>query len=148
MIIDKIENTKLYTQIPDYVCEFLKTLSKDTPCGRYNLSDTDYVNIEEYLTKTISDAKFETHDKYIDIQLLLSGKERIYLDSRDGLKEANPYNLEKDITFYTDDINFSDYVTLDGTNFVMIYPHEAHAPQVSNDNIPHNVKKVVFKLKI
>lgn len=148
MIIDKIENTKLYTQIPDYVCEFLKTLSKDTPCGRYNLSDTDYVNIEEYPTKTISDAKFETHDKYIDIQLLLSGKERIYLDSRDGLKEANPYNSEKDITFYTDDINFSDYVTLDGTNFVMIYPHEAHAPQVSNDNIPHNVKKVVFKLKI
>lgn len=148
MIIDKIENTKLYTQIPDCVCEFLKTLSKDTPCGRYNLSDTDYVNIEEYPTKTISDAKFETHDKYIDIQLLLSGKERIYLDSRDGLKEANPYNPEKDITFYTDDINFSDYVTLDGTNFVMIYPHEAHAPQVSNDNIPHNVKKVVFKLKI
>ena len=148
MIIDKIENTKLYTQIPDYVCEFLKTLSKDTPCGRYNLSDTDYVNVEEYQTKIISDAKFETHDKYIDIQLLLSGKERIYLTSRDGLTEANPYNSEKDITFYIDNISKADYVTVDTSNFIVIYPHEAHAPQVSNDGIPHNVKKVVFKLKI
>ena len=64
MIIDKLENISLYSQIPDYVCEFLKTLSEDTPCGRYGLSETDYVNIETYTTKTISEGKFETHNNY------------------------------------------------------------------------------------
>lgn len=148
MIIDKLENISLYSQIPDSVCEFLKTLSEDTLCGRYNLSETDYVNIETYSTKLISEGKFETHDNYIDIQLLLSGQERIYIDTREGLKEENPYNLEKDITFYVNDISGSDFVTLNGSNFVMIYPHEAHAPQISNNNLPQCVKKAVFKIKV
>ena len=148
MIIDKLENISLYSQIPDYVCEFLKTLSEDTPCGRYGLSETDYVNIETYTTKTISEGKFETHNNYIDIQLLLNGKERIFMDSRAGLTENNTYNSEKDITFYSDDIGNSDYVTLDGTNFVMIYPHEAHAPQIAFNNLPQKVKKAVFKIKV
>ncbi len=148
MIIDKLENISLYSQIPDYVCEFLKTLSEDTPCGRYGLSETDYVNIETYTTKTISEGKFETHNNYIDIQLLLNGKERIFMDSRAGLTENNPYNSEKDIIFYSDDIGNSDYVTLDGTNFVMIYPHEAHAPQIAFNNLPQKVKKAVFKIKV
>lgn len=148
MIIDKIEKILLYSQIPNYVCGFLKTLSKDTPCGRYDLSETDYVNVETYSTKLISEAKFETHDNYIDIQLLLAGKERIYLESRNGLLEANPYNTEKDITFYTNGLENSDYVTLNGSNFVMIYPHEAHAPQVSWNEESNIVKKAVFKIKM
>jgi len=44
-------------------------------------------------------------------------------------------------------VSGSDFVTLDGTNFMMIYPHEAHAPQVVSESIS-TVKKVVVKVKV
>ncbi len=148
MIIDKITNIEKYIQIPVSIHEFIKNLSKETLCGKYNISDTDYVNIETYNTKQIDNAKFETHDKYIDIQLLLQGQERIYFADRVNLQEDKPYNIEKDITFYSNYVGNSDYLTLDSTNFVMIFPHEAHAPQVSSSGNLTEVKKAVFKIKI
>ena len=112
------------------------------------LIDKDFVNVETYTTKSITDAKFETHNNYIDIQLLLDGNERIYLTSREGLDEIAPYSEEKDITFYKNPVKDADYVTLDGSNFVLIYPHEAHAPQVGLLDGGAIVKKAVAKIRI
>lgn len=148
MIIDKLENISNYPQIPDYVVNFIKGLSKDTECLKYDLIDEEFVNVESYATKRISDAKFETHDNYVDVQLLLDGKERIYVSSRENLSEIAPYSEEKDITFYSNDIKDSDFVTLDGTNFVLLYPHEAHAPQVSINGEVLSVKKAVAKIRV
>lgn len=145
MIIDEIENISLYEQIPDYAVEFIKNLTSDALCSKYKLNENDYVNIETYNTKPVTQGKFETHNDYIDIQLLLDGTEKIYLNNRQTLKILTPYNSEKDITFYSDDISTSDYVTLNGKNFIMLYPHEAHAPQIGDGK---NVKKVVVKLKV
>jgi YhcH/YjgK/YiaL family protein len=148
MITDKIENINLYTEIPEYAKEFIKTLSKEIELGRYNLKQNDFANIETYETKLLKNAKFETHNKFIDIQILLTGSEKIYIKNKKDLLETPEYNTEKDISFYTTAINNSDYITLNGTNFVMIYPHEAHAPQVAINECPNKVKKVVLKIKI
>lgn len=148
MIIDKLENISNYPQIPEYVVNFIKGLSEDTECMRYDLIDEDFVNVETYTTKLLSDAKFETHNNYVDVQLLLDGCERIYVNSREGLSEVAPYSPERDITFYQDDIDGADYVTLDGTNFVLLYPHEAHAPQVASVEGVSIVKKAVAKIRI
>ena len=147
MIIDKIENIDKYSQIPEYVVNFIKGLSEDTENMRYDLIDEDFVNVETYTTKLLEDAKFESHNRYIDIQLLLNGEERIYITSRDELDEISQYNVERDITFYKNDIKNADYVTLDCSNFVLIYPYEAHAPQVALNNTKM-VKKAVVKIRI
>ena len=148
MIIDKLENISNYPQIPEYIVNFINGLSEDTECMRYDLIDDDFVKVETYTTKLLSDAKFETHNNYVDVQLLLDGRERIYVNSREGLSEVAPYSPERDITFYKDDIDGSDYVTLDGTNFVLLYPHEAHAPQVASVEGVAIVKKAVAKIRI
>lgn len=149
MIVDKIKNLSLYKEIPSDVIQFILQLKVDNiELGKHVISDDVYVNIEEYQTKAIRDAKFESHDKYIDIQLLLSGCENIYYTSRDGLEIQNPYDESRDISFYSDDVSKSPYTTLDGTNFMMIFPHEAHAPQVSVDNSRQKVLKVVAKIKV
>lgn len=146
MIIDKIDNLKMYEQIPIEIAEFLQSLDSNVKTGRYEFEDGNFVNVETYFTKEISEAKFEAHKDYIDIQMLLSGNERIYLKNINGLSEFVPYDVKKDIIFYSDKVN-GDYVTLDGSNFIFIYPHEAHAPQCSvEDNM--SVKKVVAKIKI
>lgn len=147
MIIDKIENISNYAEIPNCLADTVKSLSKDAVCGRIIINESDYINIETYQTKNIEDAKFEAHRDYIDIQILLSGREKIYYTSISGLTENEPYNESKDIVFYTDEVKAQDYLTLDGTNFAMIFPHEAHAPQVSVNENSEIVKKVVVKLK-
>ena len=148
MIIDKLENLSMYRIVPDHVVDFVKNLKSDIKTGRYELIDKDYATIETYTTKNITDGKFEAHNSYIDIQILLEGKERIYYTSTSSVSVDIPYNSEKDIKFYSDKITKFDFVTLDGTNFAMIFPHEAHAPQVSIDRIQTEVKKVVVKVKI
>lgn len=149
MIVDKIEKLKLYKEIPSEVVQFLSELDiNNIKLGKRVLSDSIYVNIEEYNTKNIEVANFESHDKYIDIQLLLEGSENIYYASRDNLSVKVPYDETKDIAFYSDSIQCYPYIKLDGTNFMMIYPHEAHAPQVSSGNLSQKVLKVVVKIKL
>ena len=149
MIVDKIEKLKLYKEIPDVVVKFLSKLNcSNIELGKHVLSDCIYVNIEEYNTKNIEVASFESHDKYIDIQLLLKGSENIYYASRDNLSVKVPYDETRDIVFYSDGIQGYPYIKLDGTNFMMIYPHEAHAPQVSSGNLSQKVLKVVVKIKL
>jgi YhcH/YjgK/YiaL family protein len=148
MIVDKLENVVLYPQIPDYAKNFILNLSDEISLGKKSLGKDDFANVETYLTKKFEDAKFEIHKKYIDIQLLISGNERIYVKHKNEISEEPKYNEEKDIAFYSAPLNNSDYVTLDGSNFVMIFPWEAHAPQVTVNNAQNEVKKVVLKIKI
>lgn len=148
MITDKIENIYLYSDIPQKVKDFILNIKPDLPIGRVVLSDDIYVNIETYQTKPVSEAKFEAHKKYIDIQIVASGKEKIAYTCKHNLTENKPYNLEKDIVFYKEPVNGCPEVCLDGTNFVMLLPHEAHAPQICEDNLPAEVKKIVVKIRV
>lgn len=148
MIIDNIENISMYRIIPDHVVDFIKSLKKDIKTGRYELIDKDYANVETYTTKPVRSGKFEAHNNYIDIQILLEGSERIYYTGTSDVSVDTPYDAERDIKFYADKIDKSDYVTLNGRNFAMIFPHEAHAPQISADENLSTVKKVVVKVKV
>jgi YhcH/YjgK/YiaL family protein len=148
MIIDKIENIKLYKNIPADVVDFIQDkLKSDLKLGKYILANDIYVNVESYSTKSITDAKFEAHKKYIDIQILLKGEERIYYTANQGLTTKQAYDENRDIEFFDNPVETHDYLTLDGSNFALIYPHEAHAPQVTS-KAQSTVTKVVVKVKI
>ncbi len=147
MIIDKIENISKYKEVPAFALDFIKNITHDIKEGRYELVDESFANVESYSTKAPEVAKFEAHKDYIDIQLLITGNERIYYTDVEGLVESEPYDKSRDIVFFKDSVKKSDYLTLNGANFAMIYPHEAHAPQVFLDGA-ENVKKVVVKVKI
>lgn len=147
MITDKTENIDIYNNIPQQAKEFIKNLSKNINPGRYEISVNDYANVEIYTTKTLENAKYEAHNSYIDIQILLSGKEKIYYRDRENLNINIPYNSEKDIVFYSDKV-YGNYIQLDGSNFVMLFPHEAHAPQITASEKSEEVIKVVLKIKL
>ena len=149
MIYDSLKNITLYTAIiPKEVFNFICAISPEMSEGKYNICDSAYANVESYLTKLPDAGKFESHEKYIDIQILLKGCENIYYTAKSGLIVSNPYNSEKDIAFYADSIAEYNKITLDGSNFVILYPHEAHAPQVCVNNIQSGVKKLVIKIRV
>ena len=146
MIVDKLENIDKYSQIPPHARAFIKNLPQD--CGKYILANEDFANIEEYETKPHDQCFFETHKKYADVQLLLSGKERIDYTDLFGLDVKNFYNEERDIAFWFNSKKESVTTYLDGTNFVLLMPNEAHRPQMRYSEDAEKVKKVVVKIKI
>lgn len=147
MIYDKLLNIKKYGNLPDSVINFISKISSNMKLGRYEIEDGIYANVELYSTKTLHEACYEAHENYVDIQILLKGVEHIYYCQKDGLKIKIPYNKDKDISFYSNNVEGAKYVLLNGTNFVILFPWEAHAPQVCVDNTPEEVLKLVVKIR-
>ena len=87
MIFDKIENLPQYFDKPwvNLVLDFYKTLNINSPNGEYELMGRDlYCKVLDYETKT-SDFITESHRKYVDIQISLSGEEIIEVNNFDSL---------------------------------------------------------------
>lgn len=148
MIIDKIENISIYNEIPQEVSNFLKSLTPDISTGHYIIDGKAYANIDEYVTKPVSECKFEAHKKYIDIQMLLSGTEELDFIQTEGLKIAEEYDTNRDVMFFENPSQKPDYLILEPFKFAMIYPHEAHRPQMNIFDKSQKVKKVVVKILI
>ena len=57
--------------------DFLKTLDPNSEEKRYELGNGIYAVIESYSSKPLSEGRIEAHKKYLDIQMVLSGSEKI-----------------------------------------------------------------------
>ncbi len=57
--------------------DFIVNKADVAAVGKYELEGGAYVSVQEYTTKARSEAKYEAHKKFIDIQLILSGRELI-----------------------------------------------------------------------
>ena len=147
MIIDNLKNIEKYNEISPKVAEFLKTLSKDTPVGHYEIEDGTFANVDVYTTKLHKDCKLEAHKNYIDIQMLLDGVEELDYTAVDGLKVGEAYVENRDVMFFETPQKALDTVVLQGDKFAFIYPHEAHQPQMAFEQ-QQEVKKVVVKIKV
>lgn len=126
--------------------EFLKAGGfNEKELGRYTLDEKGtYANIEEYTTK--DSAHFEAHRKYIDIQYLAKGREIIRVSSMDNIQnQVSEYNPDKDIEFFDKD-EYTEHL-LDGSNFMVLFPKDAHMPCMKADTNSH-VRKVVIKIPI
>ena len=78
--------------------------------GRYDLENGSYVLIQSYTTKLRNTAKYESHEKYYDIQYVISGKEIISIIPVEKLTIAQEYDAEKDITFYENSFDGIDHI--------------------------------------
>ena len=148
MIIDKLENISNYKAVSQKVIDFLMSLSLETETGRYEIDETSYANIDVYETKQPENCKFEAHKKYIDIQMLLSGTERLDYMPVENLKVSQEYDEKRDIMFFENSTKPADTVILGDSKFAIIYPHEAHKPQIAFEGTSLKVKKVVVKIHV
>lgn len=85
----------------------------------------------------------EAHESYIDIQVLLEGRERIgWLPRAKCLSPRAPYDESKDIIFYHDQP--TSYVDLLPGDFVILFPEDGHAPFIG-DGSP--ISKLIVKVR-
>ena len=114
--------------------------------GRYDLENGSYVLIQSYTSKLRSTAKYESHEKYYDIQYVISGKEIISMIPVEKLVVSQAYDSEKDIAFYENSFEGIDHVLTDG-DFLIIAPSDGHMPGICAD-AQSIIKKAVFKVPV
>ncbi len=146
MVIDKIENLEKYASLNPLFAqaiEFLKSTDLNAhEIGKVKLQGDDLVvNFAQARPKTKEEAKLETHNRFIDIQIPLDGVEVMGYTPRADLPEAE-YNAEKDITFYPG--LAESYLTIKPGMFAIFFPEDGHAPGVT----PDGVKKVIVKVLV
>lgn len=94
-------------------------------------------------TREASTAKFECHNKNIDIQVCIKGVETIGWKPRENCVSPNgEYSDEKDVLFFADKPDMFFQLT-DG-QFVIFFPEDVHAPMIGDGDI----KKLVMKVRI
>ena len=150
MIIDRIENHSLYPfgSLWEKSFEFLKTLSPETEDGKQIIQGDDlFAGIDCYNTKQRDVAKLETHQTYVDIQVLLSGSECLEIFAKDGLSISEPYDAERDAEFYQVPCEAPIRLTLTPGMFVVFFPDDAHMPCLINGESSKPVQKVVIKVR-
>lgn len=146
MIIDKLENIGMYASVNPLFAqaiEFLKSTDLNAhELGKVVLKEGElFVNFAAARPKTKDDAKIETHNNFIDIQIPLTSTELMGYMPRTDLPEAE-YNAEKDVTFYPG--HATDYLTVKPGMFAIFFPEDAHAPGVTEVEL----KKVIVKVRV
>jgi YhcH/YjgK/YiaL family protein len=105
-----------------------------------------YATVSEYTTKNLEDAKFESHQKYIDIQYVVSGTEQISVAPQTSLKEVlTPYDPAKDIEFMSVEKQ-NDFVATP-ERFFIFFPSDLHRPGVKTGE-NSQVRKLVIKVAV
>jgi biofilm protein TabA len=151
MIADSIQNSALYPYGKAWkqAFEFLKTLTPESEPGKRILDgDRLFAGVDTYTTKTRDAAKLETHRKYADIQVLLSGTEEIEIFPKAGLTVSEPYNPDKDAEFYEKPAATHARVVLKPGQFLVFFPDDAHMPCLATAQGPEPVKKTVIKVAV
>ena len=103
MVVDRLENLEKYASLNPLFAkamEYLKTTDLNAQeLGKVKLQGDDLVvNFSQTKPKTKEEAKLETHNQFIDIQIPLSGVEVMGYTAREDLPEAD-YDADKDISF-------------------------------------------------
>lgn len=148
MILDSLENSRLSEKLNPYlakVFDFIKTHDLTAmPAGKIEIDgENAWISVDEVMGRDKKNAKLETHDKYLDVQILLCGVEYYGWKPRNTMaREIESYSSVKDITFYGDEPEF--YFTLAPGEFVIFFPGDGHAPCVGDGQI----KKAVAKVRV
>lgn len=147
MIVDKIQNWKIYFKSPlfDAIFEDLKTYTVDTPNGVYKDNEKYYFKVMSYDTK-LDSTIIESHQKEIDVQILLSGNEHIKIYNEAGVTVKEVYDEESDCQFYNVIGKPITEINLKPNYMAIFFPDDIHHPQFAVENKIETLKKIVIKI--
>lgn len=149
MITDKLERAALYGGLAPRIRTALEWLQATDlnalPVGRVDLDgDNLFALVQEYDTKPRDDGVWEAHRKYIDVQYVVRGRERMGYIPVEVITVTKEYDAEKDYLNGTGNGSFI-YAPM-GMVFVF-WPGDAHMPGMQVDG-PEPVRKIVIKVAV
>jgi len=115
--------------------------------GEYEIEGRDiYIQIQEIKTDYAEIREAESHEKFVDVQYLVSGREcighSVLSDASVVKKDLRP---EKDLIYYNNPEGETMLTMLPG-DFAVFFPTDIHRPGSECDG-PMNIKKAVVKIR-
>lgn len=129
----------------DMAFAFLKTQDLNNIArGRHPIDGENvYASVTMDSTKNFDKTNWESHRKYIDIQYVISGEEKIGVYPVAKATVTREYEDKRDAANYSADGKL--YTASPGTFFIF-FPSDAHRPNITpGGNLPD--KKIVVKVK-
>lgn len=149
MILDYFENRKHYLgthRLFPAAFSYLEKCCEQFPePGTYEIIGEElFAKIQRYETR--KDGFLETHNRYIDIQYMVSGQERVFYRNKKGLTTHEAYNCTDDAQFYEDKDDCMEFSFKSG-QFAIFFPEDAHKPAMAFDH-KAIAEKIVLKVKL
>lgn len=152
MIYDCIKNIGLYKGISarlDRALDHIESLADAGSSFKDGRSDIDGENIfavsSSYETQKADTKRHEAHRKYIDLQYMHEGVEKINVASYVDIEKEDPYDGVNDIYFA--DAPDKCVILMKKGDFAVFFPTDLHKPGIAAEE-PSNVKKVVVKIRV
>jgi YhcH/YjgK/YiaL family protein len=150
MILDCLENRGLYRNFGRRLFEALEYLAgtdlRALEPGKHEIEgDRLFAVVQRYRPKAPAEARWEVHRKYIDVQYVAGGAERIgYAPLRADTPVEEAYDAARDAAFYRP---AGVLLPVPAGSFAVFTPHDIHAPGLLPDPASDGgeVLKVIMK---
>lgn len=148
MILDTIQNGQKYASLnPRFAKAFEYLNSNDLSAlavGKVELDGSDLVvNIVDITGKTEDQARMETHQNFIDIQVPVGKAERMGWKAATNLTAiTEPYNESRDVSFFAD--KATCFIDVLPHEFAIFFPEDGHQPGISTGTY----RKIIVKVRV
>jgi YhcH/YjgK/YiaL family protein len=126
---------------------WLTTFDPTTPDGNHDIGHGCEARVMSYRTEPAEQRRWESHRRFIDVQWIMSGVERIDVAPLAMLAGATPYDASDDVLFYAHATAPVSAVVLRSGEFAIFFPTDGHRPATTAVE-PTAVRKVVVKVPI
>lgn len=147
LVKPRYDENKLKKKVAEAI-EYLKNVkvtevNSDT---KIKVNEEFFYTVQRYFTRAENTCPLESHRRYVDIQIMLKGKEYIDFSDISRLRIKESYNWEKDVTFWNIPERMGRTMLSKG-DIIVLYPENAHRGGISiwEDK---EVLKIVGKVRV
>lgn len=150
MILTSLADLDRFAPLADGLAEaaaWLRAFTAEVPDGRHCIrGETVFAQVSRYPTQPATTRRFEAHRRFLDVQWVASGSERILHAPTPTLQVSEPYAAEPDVVWFADP-PFSSSLLLRAGDVALFFPGDAHKPGCMAGG-RDDVCKVVVKVRL
>lgn len=113
---------------------------------RVELAAGSFALEQTYEPKARPDGFFESHRRYIDVQVIVEGEELMEVEDVSRLAIATPYNPDRDLLKYADTA-VASVLRMRAGDVAVFFPEDGHMPSLRWRG-PGLVRKTVVKVPV
>lgn len=144
MIYDHKRNIATYAGIDPRIAKGLALLETEDfasmELGRYEVDGDKLFYLVQAYDSKVYEGVGEAHKRYVDIQYLISGREKIMIGQME--EDSELVSERGDVYFYK---MGEEYITLTEGQFAVLWPQDLHGPGMMVES-PEACRKVVIKV--
>ena len=114
---------------------------------RTDLTGGAFVIEQAYETRLRADGFFESHRKFIDVQVIFDGEELMEVADIARMTVKQPYNEKRDLIIYDDSTEVASLRVHKG-QAAIFFPSDVHMPTLRVRATGVNVRKCVIKVPV